>query len=260
MLDLERVGAHYDVSSLFEDYPKQTKIYCYSVDQEDYQDSEVGVAKLAIGRVRITSEITREAATLNFGVMHFGQQNLSARVKNFENSEAYDAMVQDVSASFATGEFPENIQSLDRHFGAYSYSLRSLFRDEQRRVLNQIMEASLEGTRFAYRKDYDHHLPFMRFLTDLGIPLPEPLPCTAEFVVNFNLRQAFKEGELDPEAIQILLEDARALRVELDGIQPGAHLEADSGKAGSQLPGDSRRFRLFAETGRGGEPGENHAL
>jgi len=51
------------------------------------------------------------------------------------------------------------------------------------------MESSLEGTRFVYRKGYEHHLPFMRFLIDLGIPLPEPLPCTAEFVLAFARKQ-----------------------------------------------------------------------
>ncbi len=127
-------------------------------------------------------------------------------------------MVRDVSAGFATGEFPETMHRLDRHFGACSYSLRSLFRDEQRRVLNRIMEASLEGTTFVYRKGYEHHLPFMRFLTDLGIPLPEPLPCTAEFVLNFNLRQAFELEEIDPEAIQTLLVEAQSLKVNLDNV------------------------------------------
>jgi hypothetical protein len=178
----------------------------------------VEVAKLAVGRVRITSETTGEAATLNFGALHFGEQNLCTGVQKFKSLEAYVAMVRDVSAGFATGEFPETIHRLDRHFGASSYSLRSLFRDEQRRVLNRIMESSLEGTRFTYRKSYDHHLAFMRFLTDLGIPLPEPLPCTAEFVLNFNLHRAFERGELDPEAIQTLLVEARALKVKLDGV------------------------------------------
>ena len=94
MLDLEKVGAHYAVSSLFQEYPKQTRIYCYSVDQEDYQHSEVGNAKLAVGRVRITSEITREAITLDFGALHFGEQNLCAGVQEFKSLEAYEAMVQ----------------------------------------------------------------------------------------------------------------------------------------------------------------------
>lgn len=80
------------------------------------------------------------------------------------------------------------------------------------------MESSLEGTRFVYRKGYEHHLPFMRFLTDLGIPLPEPLPCSAQFVLNDNLRQFFEKPEINPEDIENSLTEARVLKVKLDEV------------------------------------------
>jgi alpha-amylase/alpha-mannosidase (GH57 family) len=218
MLDLEKVAAHYAISSLFTEYPQQTGIYCYFVEQEDYHSSEVGVAKLSLGRVRITSEITKETATLNFGAVHFGDQNLSAGVQKFQSQEAYEAMVQEVTEGFATGDSPETIRRLDRHFGASNYSFKSLFRDEQRRVLNQVLESNLEETRFVYSKRYSHHVSFMRFLTELGIPLPQPFPCNAEFVLNSNLRLAFEQPIIDPEDIQKLLEQASALHVNLDGV------------------------------------------
>lgn len=221
MLDLEKVGAHYAVSSLFEEYPRQAKVYCYFADQEDYHLSEAGIAKLAVGRVRITSEISREAATLIFGALHFGEHNLCAGVQKFQSPEAYEAMVREVTEGFAGGDFPETIRRLDRHFGASTYSLKSLFRDEQRKVLNQIMKTSLEGTRFVYRQAYSYHVSLMRFLTELGIPLPQPFPCTAEFVLNNNLHLALEQLELDPEAIQHLLKEAGALEIKFDGVSLG---------------------------------------
>jgi alpha-amylase/alpha-mannosidase (GH57 family) len=247
MLDLERVGAHYAASSTFEDYPKQAEIYCYSVDQINFQRVEIGAAKLAVGRVQITSEITREAVSLIFGALYFGEQNLCAGVQKFESFEAYQAMALDVADSFATGEFPETIHRLDRHFGACKYSLRSLFRDEQRRVLNQIMEGSLEGTRFIYRKSYDHHVPFMRFLIDLGVPLPEPLPCTAEFVLNYNLSEAFKQESIDPEAIQHLLEESRSLQVKLDGVSLGYTIRQTLERLAARLQETPGEFNYLSQ-------------
>lgn len=116
MVDLERVGAHYAVSSIFQEYPKQARIYCYSVDQEDFRLSEVGNDKLAVGQVQITSEVTRETATLDFGALYFGEQNLCAGVKWSQSLEDHEVMVQEVAGSFATGEFPETIHRLDRQF------------------------------------------------------------------------------------------------------------------------------------------------
>jgi len=62
-LDLETVGAHYAMSSLFEEYGQKASIYCYTVDQDDYQSSEAGRARLVVGRATVASEITREGDT-----------------------------------------------------------------------------------------------------------------------------------------------------------------------------------------------------
>ena len=216
MVDLTRVGAHYAVSSIFEEHPPRDKIFCYFADREDFSLHEVGKAKLALGRVRITSEITREAAAMAFAALHFGEQNLSAGVQVLEDEERYGVMSREVTESFYAGDFTETIRRMDRYFGASTYSLRSLFRDQLRRVLNQILESSLEGTRSTFRGTYDHFAAFMRFLIDLGIPLPEPFPCTADFVLNFNLKLQFEGPEMSPEAIQNIVNDAQALHIELD--------------------------------------------
>ena len=41
---------------------------------------------------------------------------------------------------------------MDRRFGESNYSLRSLFRDEQRKVLEQILTASLGEAEALYRQ------------------------------------------------------------------------------------------------------------
>ena len=105
---------------------------------------------------------------------------------------------------------------MDRYFGASKYSLRSLFRDELRRVLNQILESSMESTRYTFRETYNHYATFMRFLIDLGIPLPEPLPCTADFVLNFNLKLEFENPRCPPRPYITSIKDAQDLRIELD--------------------------------------------
>ncbi|MFQ6079504.1 MAG: DUF3536 domain-containing protein, partial [Thermodesulfobacteriota bacterium] len=53
MVDLVKVGAHYAMSSLFREYGEKASIYCYTVDQDDYQGAEAGRAKLVVGRARV---------------------------------------------------------------------------------------------------------------------------------------------------------------------------------------------------------------
>jgi alpha-amylase/alpha-mannosidase (GH57 family) len=216
MVDLLEVGAHYAISSLFEDYAPEDRIFCFSIHREDYRLAEVGKAKLAVGHIRVTSDITRRWADLSFSALHFGDHNLCGGVREFQGANIYDAMARDVLEAFSWAELPETIRRIDHHFGASTYSLRSLFRDEQRKVLDQIMAASLDEAWSAYRLVYNHQVPLMRFLMDLDVPLPQAYRSTAEFVLNLNLRQAFEAEDLDLVSIRNLLEEARVLQVALE--------------------------------------------
>ncbi len=215
-VDLLKVGVHYAISSLFEDYQKDDRIYCYAVHREDYRVSEVGKAKLAIGRIRVSSQITLSTDTISFGVLHFGDHNLVGGVRVFQGEEAYGAMAWEVTEAFALADLPETIRRLDKHFGASTYSLRSLFRDEQRKVAEQIMDLTMAEVWSDFDRIYNNYVPLMRFLKDLGIPLPKPFYAAAEAVLNRNLRQAFLAPELDLKNIRHYLEEVRVLQVPLD--------------------------------------------
>ncbi|HEX9879575.1 MAG TPA: DUF3536 domain-containing protein, partial [Candidatus Binatia bacterium] len=216
VVDWERVGAHYAISSIFEDYGEQTRVYCYRAHREQYKIFTAGKAKMVVGRVRLTSEITAESASLSFGTLHFGDHNLNGGVREFQGEAAYRALVQEVEEPFSRADLPDVIRLVDKHFGESTYSLRSLFRDEQRKVSNLILESSLAEAEAVYRQLYENHAPMMRFLTGLGIPLPRAFYTAAEFVLSAQLRRALDGEELDADMIRALLEEARLARVQLD--------------------------------------------
>jgi alpha-amylase/alpha-mannosidase (GH57 family) len=217
MVDLLKVGAHYAISSLFEDYEKQDKIYCYTIDQEDYRLTEVGKASLTIGKIQITSDITLNSAAAAFSVLSFGDHNLYGGVRYFQGEEQYGAMAWEVTEAFSWTDFPETIRRIDNHFEDSTYSLRTLFRDEQRKILDQLMELALDEVRSDFGRIYASHVPLMRFLKELGVPLPRSFGATAEVVLNLNLRHALQAPEPDFQGIRSLLTEARLLEVPLEG-------------------------------------------
>src|SRR6202030_1759484 len=60
-----KVMGHYAISSLFESYGDKTKIYCYTVEREQYGVETEGRVRLAVGRGRVRSEITKEETPLS---------------------------------------------------------------------------------------------------------------------------------------------------------------------------------------------------
>jgi hypothetical protein len=247
MVDLSWVGAHYAVSSLFEEYGEETEIHCYVVDLDDYQVFDVGKAKLAVGWAEFASQVTLESATLSFGVLHLGDHNLNAGVREYQGEETYQAMVSELTQAFSTAEFPSVFRLMDKHFGHSSYSLRYLFRDEQRKILDRILESTLAEVETAYRQVYDMHHPLMLFLTDLGNPLPRAFHGAAEFILNTDMRGELSSSTINVERVEGLLDDASAWDVELDTEGLSYMLQrnceelmeafASDAEDGSRLPG-----------------------
>ena len=215
-VDWEKVGAHYAVSALFEDYPRETAIYCYDASREDQQIFTAGRTKLAFGRVRLTSRITQETARLNFGVLHLGDHNISGGVGEFSDDATYQSVIESAVAPFRRADLTAVLRVMERGFGESNYSLRSLFHDQQRSVLRKILAANLAEAVALYRQIYESRAPLMRFLTDLAIPLPKGFAAAAEFVLNQDLRAALERPQIDRAEVTRLFESAKAEGIAID--------------------------------------------
>jgi len=216
MLDLEKVGAHYAVSSLFENYGAESRLYCYSVAREDFRLLSAGKARLAIGRARIRSLVDRDSTKVSFGVFHLGDHNLSGGIRRAKGDEAFATLSSRVTGLFESGDYPELIREVGAQFGSGTYTLKLLFRDEQRRVLNRILETARAEADAAYRQLYEHHATLLRFLTDAGIPRLRRLQAAAEFTLNAELLHAVENEPLDVEHIRARLAEAGKVGVKLD--------------------------------------------
>lgn len=216
MVSLKEVGAHYAISSLFNEYDEEASLFCYTVKREDYRSSETGKAKLAIGRGTFVSDLTKESQTLCFGVLYMGNHSLNCGVREYKGTRLYQTLAREIFETFTQADFPMTLRLMDKHFGASNYSLKSLFRDERRQILKQILGSTLEEADAAYRQLYEYHAPMMRFLKDLGIPPPKVLYSAAEVTLNNSLRQAFESDEIDPELVENLLKEVKSEGISLD--------------------------------------------
>lgn len=215
-VDLEKVSAHYAVSSLFEEYEEESKVFRYQARQEDYKIQESGKTRLALGRVELTSEITEESGRFCFGVLHWGDHNFNCFTRSCKAEEPFQSAVETITESFIEADFTETVRLLEERFGPSTYSLRSLFRDEKRKILDIVLESILPEAEAAYGQLYEHHTPLLRFITSAGNPPPASLRCAAEFILNFSLKRAFESEELDLEPIDSLIEEVKLAGVSID--------------------------------------------
>ena len=220
MVSLAKVGAHYAVNSLFSDYEESARVYCYSVEREDYRLVASGRARLALGRARVRSEITFEAEEVAFGVLHLGDHNLSGGTIPYPGPELYERLVAEIAEPFRKADLTETLRNVDRGFGSGTYTLRLLFRDEQQKVLALILRAVLHAADAVYRELYEEHAPLMRFLSSHGIAQPRGFRLAAELALATSLRRALEAPAPDPTRLSAILEEARNVGVVMheDGL------------------------------------------
>lgn len=214
-LDLLRVGAHYSVSSLFQEgIQKSSTIYCYLAENDKYEKFESGKLSLALGKTNIKSIITWEEEDLCFGVLHMGDHNINAGVHVSPLNDHYGSLRKEILPVFERGNIPEIIRVMDKHFGT-SYSLWHIFKDEQRKIINQILMLTYENIEASYRQIYENNYALMDFFHWLNIQLPKPLLTAAEYIINLDLQNALKD-DIDLDILEALIRKAENLSVKID--------------------------------------------
>ncbi|MEW6156723.1 MAG: DUF3536 domain-containing protein [Verrucomicrobiota bacterium] len=215
VVDWAKVVAHYAISSLFEKFSDRTKVFLYHFSEDQRQERSAGRARLTTGRTRVEHEITSESALMTYAILYLGEHQLTGGVKPFTSDEHFLQIQRELSEAFERADFPETIRLLDRHFGEPMFSLKSLFKDQQRKILHEILVTTQEDLESRYRRITEQYLPLMKFLTNLGAPLPAALQTAADFVLQIDILRQFQSSTTDLVKLHQLLEEARTSQVDL---------------------------------------------
>lgn len=219
-IGLEQVGAHYAVISLFEPLPETTPLFCYDVRRKSGQLLTLGRGRFAYGQAEICSQITLECENIVFAVLHVSDQNLSAGVRRADaaTETGFEDFTAKMQKAILSADMPEAVRVFVREFDSTGYSLSSLFRDEQRRILQLLLDTTLAEMEGTLRTMYDDHISLLRYLSLSGMPKPPVLMLAAGFSLNADLRQELANDPFDDARLRGLLTQIRADQIEVDSI------------------------------------------
>jgi hypothetical protein len=217
-LQLEQVVAHYAISSVFSTFADETELFCFRVRRISYEIHTSGRGRLALGRVHAASSITGHAQDFSFAVLHFGDQNITAAVKAYSEADAtaFEAFAADAAGHVLRADFPEVIRLLDRFYGHADYSLTSLFTDEQRRIVQLILNSTLWDIENSLTTIYQDHASLLHYLSHAGLPKPPALTLAAGFAINAGMRRVLEVDPVDVAQLRSLLTLAKSDQVPLD--------------------------------------------
>jgi (1->4)-alpha-D-glucan 1-alpha-D-glucosylmutase len=228
VLELGEVAAHYAIMSLLARRPVANSAYCYDVWPRDLRRHRGGNAAVLVGRATFLSRLTSESADLAFAAMHFGHQHVNAGVREVADEASWDELLRSFDAAAATGDTATILRALDGWFEKLPLSVSSLFLDERRTFLDEVLHGALAEDEAQLRQVYDRRVPLMRALSSMSAPLPPVLKAASEFVMNANLRKELSSPTTQADTVRALMEEARRWEVELDPAELGLAWEKNA--------------------------------
>lgn len=213
-VSFKQVAAHYAITSLFANHksetrsaafeqngatkcplPYQKQVYCYTAYELDYQLQRMGSLTLAVGNLKLVSDITWESEHLVFAVLHLGGWDFHCCIQPFEGRRTYTLLKEQVFGALQQASVAHTILVMTKLFGEEAYSLQNLFAEERHRLMRLLSQETL--TRLdqlytqAYRENYGILMAFHRD----ELAAPQELQVAAEIALGHRCMMTLRSLE-----------------------------------------------------------------
>jgi alpha-amylase/alpha-mannosidase (GH57 family) len=203
IVNVKQVVNHWAISSLFEDYEEETEIYCYKIRSVDCKKAKKGDTKLVIGRLEINSKVTFEQHDMIFALLHFGGEDFHCVIRGYAGKSEYNKIKDSLLEKYHTLPLTEVIRGLDEYFGKEYFTLKNLFIEERRKIINVLIEDKLTEFGSTYKNLYDEAKGPIMQLSELGLQIPEEFKIAAEYALSSSFNELIKDAE-NVESLDLL--------------------------------------------------------
>ncbi len=218
MVNKRRITAHYAACALFDETEELEQLYCFDFEPRSMKRHYSGKAKLLWGDVDIISRITFSRQRFEFCVMHLGDHNISVGVRKWTDRTRHEDMIAEFVSAFDRGDFAESLRLMDRNFPDDLYSLKDLFKDQQKAIVDSVMTSTMDTLESHFSELYEQHYPIMCYLKDIGMGFPAAFEHISEFVQNKKIKKSFAEDPIQLAPLQRYLDEARNWSTHLDTV------------------------------------------
>lgn len=200
----KQIASLWALSSLYEDFEDEEDVYCYKITRKAYKKLQKGSSSLIIGHIEVQSKITLQKSNLVFALMQYAGGDFHCAIKEYSDEEEFNKIKAILTGTYLSSPLTEIIRSLDEYFGKEYYTLKDIFIEERRKILQILLKGKLDRFSQIYKDMYDEGKGSIYHLQGLGLNIPDEFKISAAYALSryFNDIVEHSDGFLDEELIQ----------------------------------------------------------
>jgi len=226
--NLQRVGMHYAVSSIFEEEPESLPLFNYTATNDFFLKKEAGEQKLVLGITKVKSLVTWSEKRFAFAVVCIGVHNIIGNISLDMEPDKFASMQYRATHAFDEGRLGDVIGIMQTYFGPDKYTIWQLFKDEKRKILDMIARKSLEELEQSLRRTYNRDYPLVNALANNEIPIPNAYRTTFEYILNADLIDTFQEDKINVKSVERILSEIEKWNMKIEDPEGVSRLAADA--------------------------------
>lgn len=214
VVSIKQIVSLWAILSLYEEIEDESSFYCYDIKRLNYKTVSKGKNSLYIGRVEIKSQITLEKHDMVFALLKYSGGDFHCAIREYSNSEKFKSIQKELIETFMNFPMTEIIRSLDEHFGSEYFTLKDIFIEERRKILNIMIQGKTNKFSGLYKDIYEDGKASIFHFKNLGLNPPDEFKIAAKYVLgmefnkhlqcceknNFNEHDLLEAIDIDSEA------------------------------------------------------------
>ena len=207
------------ISSLYEDFEEEEDVYCYKIKKHSYKRIAKGNSQLVIGHIEVTSKVTYEKTNQVFTLLQFSDGDFHCSIKEY-----YDGFLEtrkELIRTYLVSPLTEIIRTIDNHFGTEYFTLKDIFIEERRKILQTMLKGKLQNFSNTYETMYNEGKGSIYQMQALGLDIPKEFKISAQYVLTKQFNELFTDskGFIDSDILQQASDinfEAKRIGIEID--------------------------------------------
>ena len=221
IITVKQIATLWALSSLYQDFEDEENVYCYTITRKAYKKVQKNSSTFVVGHIEIQSKITLQKSNVMFALMQYAGGDFHCAIKEYSDDAEFNRIKNDLIKIYTMNTLTEIIRALDEYFGKEYFTLKDIFIEERRKILQILLKGKLEKFSQTYQEMYDEGKGSIYHLQGLGLSIPDEFKISAEYALSHKFNDivvhsgGFVEDDLIQQATDINFE-AKKIDIKLD--------------------------------------------